>query len=153
MGFCGHLGQSWFNHPQDVFDALVSVGGKIYRDDFSWGRVEASLGNYAFPGVDTNLINQDTFISLAQEENIETLAILDYGNSLYGPDSPVGYKGGLPLTAGERTAFCNYVSYLVKELKERPVEFELWNEWNVPLGATTAEKTANEHLDPSPLFL
>lgn len=148
MGYCGHLGQSWFDPPQDVLDALLYVGGKIYRDDFSWGRVEASLGVLAFPGVNTNLLSQDAFITIAQQQDVETLAILDYGNSFYGPTVPAGYKGGLPLTEEERTAFSNYTRYLVSELSGRQVQFELWNEWNVPLGATTAEKTANEHLDP-----
>lgn len=148
MGFCGHIGTTWADTPQDYINALSGVGATILREDIKWARVESSLGNYAFPGVDVELNRLDDAMTLAESSGISTLAILDYGNSLYGPASPVGYKGGLPLTEEERTAFSNYAVYLVNELASRDVQFELWNEWNVPLGATTAQTAAGEHEDP-----
>lgn len=148
MGFCGHIGTTWVDTPTSYVNALTSIGGRIMREDVKWGRVEPTLGNYEYPGASAEHIRLDAAMQLAQAQGIETVAIFDYGISLYGPDEPAGYKGGLPLTQEERTGFANYAAYLAGALADRPVTFEVWNEWNIALGATTTEKDAGEHLDP-----
>lgn len=148
MGFCGHIGTTWVDDPQEYVEALTSVGGKVMREDLKWSRVEPTLGQYSFPGVNAELLRMDAAMTLAESQGIETLAILDYGNSLYGPESPANYKGGLTLTEAERNGFANYAAFLADALKDRPVEYELWNEWNVPLGSTAAQQVAGEHIDP-----
>lgn len=148
MGFCGHIGTTWVDTPAQYINALTNVGAKILREDVKWGRVEPTLGNYEYPGSTAEHIRLEAALQLAQTQGIEAIAILDYGISLYGPDEPAGYKGGLPLTQEERTGFANYGAYLATTFQGRPIEFEVWNEWNIGLGATTTEKNAGAHLDP-----
>lgn len=148
MGFCGHIGTTWVDTPTSYVNALTSIGGRIMREDVKWGRVEPTLGNYEYPGSTAEHIRLDAAMQLAQAQGIETVAIFDYGISLYGTDQPAGYAGGLPLSQGERTGFANYAAYLAGALAGRPVQYEVWNEWNIGLGATTTEKDAGAHLDP-----
>ena len=150
FGACGHIGRIWTESPETYIEKIKSINANAFRSDVTWGRVEPSStpGTLAFPGTNAELIRLNNSINVGLQNGVDTMLILDYGNSGYGPSSPPGYKGGLTLTSEEISAFTNYASHVTEQTVGRVSRFEVWNEWNIGLGATQAQKDALEYIDP-----
>jgi beta-glucosidase/6-phospho-beta-glucosidase/beta-galactosidase len=66
---------------------------------------------------------------------VRPLLILDYGNPLY--------DGGGQFSSPEAiAAWTRYVRFVVKHFKGRVDQFEVWNEWNIGAGGTSAQRAA-----------
>lgn len=106
-----------FTHPQPgEMEAIAAAGFKWVRMDLTWENVERRRGAYDFSAFD------ELMASLAKN-HLRALLILDYGNPVYGSDSPH--------TAEQRKAFANYVAAAVKHYRHRGVLWEMWNEPNL----------------------
>ena len=137
------LDRETFN-PQDFYDLVGEIGIKRVRCQTGWIRSERVRGEYDFSWLD------DIVDSLSQR-GIRTWFSLGYGNPLYTPVSEYeeirrksgknilsgrirGYVGEVPLYHGEDAmrGFLNYVRALAGHFKNRVMEWEIWNEPDVP---------------------
>jgi hypothetical protein len=107
----------------DAFTAMNAIGIKSVRFDVPWKQVEVKAGQYQIPDW------VEATVAAAQAANMLPLAILDYGNPLYGNDKPK--------TPEAIEAFSRYAAFVVKHFKGRINHFELWNEWETHTGNTT----------------
>ncbi len=106
-----------FTDPQPGEMELLAKGGfKWVRMDFAWSGIEKTKGSYDFSAY-------DRLLARLKKENIRLLAILDYGNDLYSPDSP--------RTPEARAAFARFVTASVTHFKGRGILWEMWNEPNI----------------------
>ena len=85
------------------------------RMDFAWGGTERTRGKYDFAAYDRLLASLD-------REGLRAMFILDYGNDLYGPDSP--------RTPEARAAFGRWVAAAMARYRGRGIVWEMWNEPN-----------------------
>ncbi len=107
-----------FYDNEPGMDALKSLSAKWLRMDFSWNGIEKQKGFYDFREID-KLMND------AKARGFKVLAILDYGNSLYGPEN-----NGKITSDEARAAFARYAVALAKRYADRKVIWEIWNEPN-----------------------
>lgn len=101
-----------------VISYLKKYNINSIRVDYPWKFVERDKGKYQSASA-----KLDEFIYLAKKNDIESLIILDYGNSLYGP--------GRPTNAEQVMAFSNYAAWVARHFKNIHPSYEVWNEWSV----------------------
>lgn len=106
-----------FAEPQQgEMELLAAAGFKYVRYDLAWARVERERGVYVFD-------RYDSLMTSLGRHGIRPLFILDYGNKLYGEDSPRSPE--------QRKAFVNYVLASMRRYANKGVIWELWNEPNI----------------------
>lgn len=93
-----------------------------------WETIEQSPGNFTISGRNADVLK--AFEAIGNKNCL----ILCYGNSKHNI--------GLPLTAAEREKYLAYVTWLVPRVAHCVSVFEVWNEWNIWLGGTPAQKAA-----------
>lgn len=120
VGMCTHFSQDKGDVDLSV-DLLKNSGVKWIRDECHWGNVEKEKGVYVIPEKNNNYVNK------ALESGIQTLIVLDYGNSFYD-------GGNAPYTAEGREAFANYAKAVAQHFKGRVYAYEIWNEWSGGFG-------------------
>ena len=97
-------------------EMLAAAGFHWVRMDFSWGRTEHRPGEYDFSVY-------DRLLSSLEAQKLRALFILDYGNSLYEPDSSVATEVG-------RRAFSRWAAAATAHFKGHGILWEIWNEPN-----------------------
>ena len=95
---------------------MADTGLTWVRMDFQWADIERKAGVYDFSDYDYLLKDLDSY-------HIHPLLILDYGNPLYGKDSPH--------TDEARAAFAKWAAASVTHFAGRGVIWEMWNEPNI----------------------
>lgn len=116
-----------FTHPQPgEMEAIAAAGFKWVRMDLTWENVERQRGVY-------NFADYDELMASLTKNHLRALLILDYGNPLYGGDSPH--------TAEQRNAFANFAAASVKHFRHRGVLWEMWNEPNLNFWKPVANAT------------
>lgn len=115
-GVCTHFEHGDADRP----DLLRDVGYRVVRADLLWDKIEKTKGIYDF-----SLF--DRIAREAEKNGIRTLFILSYSNPLYIPtDQP-------PLTDTQIDAFTRFCGAAARHFRNRPVDFEVWNEPNLYL--------------------
>ena len=104
------------NHKRSV-EAVSELGIRQVRDECFWHIVEKDRGVYKIP--EHVLKNLDTSL----QAGLDTLIILNYANDLYD-------KGMAPSSEEAVKAFGRYCYTMAKELKDKVLYFEIWNEPN-----------------------
>lgn len=118
----GNVPDGWgvnihFTHPmRGEMDKIQAAGFKWVRMDFFWPDIEKRRGHYNFSDYDLLMRSLD-------RHHIRPIFILDYGNPIYGPDSPN--------TTAEVHAFTRFVAASVRHFRDRGIVWEMWNEPNI----------------------
>jgi hypothetical protein len=102
----------------------AAAGFNAIRMDVPWRVVEKRAGSYKIPAL------WDFIVDSAKIRGIDVLMILDYGNPLYN-------RGDKPVTPSAVAAFAKYAAAVAGHFRHSVRHFEIWNEWNGPLGNTT----------------
>lgn len=124
------VGSGWgvnihFTKPEPgEMDAIAGAGFKWVRMDFMWAAVERVRGRYDFSAY-------DELMTALADHHMRALFILDYGNDLYGPDSPN--------TDAQRAAFARFAGAAMAHFRHRGVVWELWNEPNISFWKPTPD--------------
>lgn len=148
QGFGSHLAMTGRTYTAASVCATVQyLNGRIHRDELKWGGVESIRGTYSFPGSNAQIQKLADFCNISKDYGIEPYIVLDSGNANYGFDSPVGYKGGLPLDSDELEGYSNYCGWIVSQVP-KVTKFELWNEFNIDGLSTPQENTDNAGAPP-----
>ncbi|MBN1476685.1 cellulase family glycosylhydrolase, partial [Candidatus Sumerlaeota bacterium] len=120
----------WANDPrlEEILDLMQAAGIRVARFDLCWWNLcEREPGVYNFtapdhPGYES--WNTDRLIDMLRERDIESYAILCYGNAMYddevGPHSPEG-----------RAAFAAYCRVAAERYRDTVTIWEIWNEPNL----------------------
>jgi MYXO-CTERM domain-containing protein len=108
-----------FTTDDQALDALHSAGFQWVRMDLFWSAVEQQ-GAYDFG-------QYDGLVSALQSRDMRAHFILCYSH----PDHSSG-DSWAPQTPGEITAFGDYAEAAAKHFAGKPVQFEVWNEANIP---------------------
>jgi hypothetical protein len=124
VGVCTH-----FSQGKGILDANLAVirqsGAISIRDEVAWGAVEREKGQYSMPQA------FDDYVNRALHAGLQPLLILDYGNRFYDdhdkPTSPEAIE-----------AFTRYAEFIVRHFKGKVRMYEVWNEWDIAIGGTTA---------------
>ncbi len=113
----GMNSHGWGYDPVDA-DAMAAAGMELDRADFTWSSIEYALGSYDFSWYDmlnTSLTNA----------GVEILALLDYGNTLYGSDAAQHI-----VTTTQINAWLAFVNATVRHFSGIR-QWEIWNEPNL----------------------
>ncbi|MEO8629596.1 MAG: DUF4082 domain-containing protein [Betaproteobacteria bacterium] len=123
-GVVTHLGPGG-GTTDPIFDHLVALGVKSYRQDIQWSWIETQRGVLSFnsPGN----VGFDNFVTRTHEAGMDPLFILCYGNALYD-------GGGFPLSEEAQAGFVRYAVFVANHFKGRVKKYEVWNEWNAGVG-------------------
>jgi hypothetical protein len=106
-----------FDAHKQAVDRIADMSIRQVRDECHWGIVEKKKGEYKIP--EHVLRNLDYSVS----RGLDTLIILDYGNSLYE-------NAKAPTLNESLEAFGKYCYTLAHELRGKVKYFEVWNEPN-----------------------
>ena len=110
--------ENFYGSNEEFIETLVKYNIKAVRFDYPWSQMEKNKGIFT-PLSDNN--KTEYLINNAWRYNIKLMAILDYGNNIYGIDKPQdGYQ------IGKFSAYCGWVA---KHLNHKVEIFEIWNEW------------------------
>jgi beta-glucosidase/6-phospho-beta-glucosidase/beta-galactosidase len=127
MGVGVHL---WAASDTDIdksIDMASRANFKLIRWDIPWKAVEARKGELSIPQ------KWDYIVSKAKRRGIESMLILDYGNTLYD-------GGDKPISSESISAFARYAAFVASHFAGRVKYYEIWNEWNLDGGQTTPGK-------------
>jgi len=120
MGVCVHAPKD--NDYSKTFQLIRMAGFTRIRTDLAWEHVEPAKGQYVMPEYMTR------FVDASEEVGIKPLIVFGYANAIVYPDGfPVI---PFPTTEESRLGCANALAYSVKELENRVIEWELWNEPN-----------------------
>jgi len=109
-----------FTDPQTgEIEMIAGAGFRWIRMDFKWDLTEKERGRYDFSAY-------DHLLSSLEQNGIQALFILDYGNSLYDDGAP-------PRGAQARQAFTRWAVAAAKHFAGRGVIWETYNEPNIKL--------------------
>jgi hypothetical protein len=107
------------------FYGLVKAGNfSSLRDELPWDDIETPPGVYKIPE------KYERIVTLAHENGVEPLIILNCGNQAYD-------GGGYPVTPKTLEAYTRYCEFVVKHFAGRVKLFEMWNEWEEGTGMVT----------------
>ncbi|AXC29492.1 glycosyl hydrolase [Raoultella sp. X13] len=115
LGVCFHPEKLSIDNTT-IFELLKKYHFVSYRTDYRWQYVEINKGEYKVPND-----RLDKLIKESNKNNITPLLILGYKNPIYSHEKPID-----PVT---RTAFVNYVNWVVNRYKKYNVTYEIYNEW------------------------
>ena len=114
-GVCAHLqSHDGGDRLAGSIAMLADIGAQFVRFDFDWKDIEPADDRFDFS-------KYDEIVSRLQQEKIEILGILDYGNTWSDP------------TTGNQQAidyFADYVYNTVKHFKTKIKHWQIWNEPN-----------------------
>jgi hypothetical protein len=106
-----------FTDPRPGELEMLAAGGFHWvRMDFSWGGTEQRPGIYDFSAY-------DRLLAALEGQKLRAIFILDYGNSLYEPDSAVATEAG-------RRAFSRWAAAAAVHFQGHGILWEIWNEPN-----------------------
>lgn len=115
LGVATHWGQSW----DTVTTTLVPKAGfSTARDEAYWSAQERTTGQIEF----TDTVRQ--YDQLLSNQGTKRIAVLSYGNTLYG-------TGEFPNSDSYRQAFARYALASVRNFGVDRALYEIWNEWNL----------------------
>jgi hypothetical protein len=116
LGAQTHFAKGW--EPVDDIAARVAAGGFAFiRDEIYWDEVETVPGVFHFPA------RFDRFVGAAGTARLGVLAILDYGNALYGDG-----RFAPPRDPGAFGRFCGAAA---RHYGDAVGAWEIWNEANL----------------------
>ncbi|MDX3002846.1 sugar-binding protein [Kribbella solani] len=119
IGVASALGFGGVANPGLEAVPLMANGGiSTARDEAFWSAAETTKGVIQFPQ------KVKDYKKALDDNHVDFLNILDYGNSLYYPDEA-------PSTDEQRAAFTRYAVAAVDEFGTEHTTYELWNEWNL----------------------
>ncbi|WP_146605050.1 sugar-binding protein [Jiangella anatolica] len=127
IGVSTHYGQAW--DPVTI-PLIARAGFSSARDEAYWAQQERTPGVFAWtPKV-------ETYANAFEDNGIDFLNILAYGNPLY-------HAGEAPATQEGWDAYARYALASMERFGTDDTIYELWNEWNWrdrsgPAGATAA---------------
>lgn len=125
VGVGAHFGQHKGLVPGNL-DMMRQAHITWFRDDMSWGQVEAQKGHLKMPA------HYDNVIHAALQRGLQPLLILDYGNKYYPPSYIV--------TDAQKQAYTRFCKYVVTRYKGKLKLYEIWNEWG---GIPNPQKPGN----------
>jgi hypothetical protein len=106
-----------FTDPRPGELEMLAAGGFHWvRMDCAWGATEKRPGEYDFSAY-------DRLLAALEAQNLRALFILDYGNSLYEPESAVASEAG-------RRAFSRWAAAAAVHFRGHGILWEIWNEPN-----------------------
>lgn len=120
------------DHAQDL-DLIAAAGFKWVREDFFWGGIERSKGEYDWS-------DYDDLVAQLEKRGLHAYFILDYSNPLYEGDvlatNPVTHAVEKHSTASPQhpesiEAFASWAAAAAKHFHGRGVIWEIWNEPNI----------------------
>ena len=114
LGMCTHFGQR--GYPLECMELMRHYGMDQFRDEVSWGGVEARPGKFSLPE------HAAAYLQHAADLKMRPLVIFDYGNRHYD-------EGGFPNSPAALAGFANYAVELVRRTQGVVGQFEVWNEW------------------------
>jgi len=103
----------------EKYQELVNQGVKISRNDIYWQSFEPTKGNFNYKPFDYRYGNFTKY-------GIESLAILDYGNT-----NILGEEYGRHIPKDKIDHWLDYVNEAILRYKENVTYFEIWNEPNI----------------------
>jgi len=124
VGVCTHFEQGKGILAANL-DLIRQAGVASIRDEVSWSGVERQPGQFAMPD------NWNAYVRRAVETGVAPLLILDYGNRAYD-------RGDKPLSDAAMEGFARYAEFVVRHFKGTVHLYEIWNEWDIGIGGTTA---------------
>jgi hypothetical protein len=133
LGVGTHFGQT-AKTPPDLY--LTEQGKRWFdstRDEVYWGDVEREQGEFVIWGKALQSLNQLKAFADAGEPPV---VVLSYGNRMYD-------GGSQPYTEEGRAAFARYAAWIARQMGNKPVYLEIWNEWNQGSGAKPPRKTGS----------
>ena len=120
MGTCVHFDMGHNDKNLEKMMGLYQNAGFVTtRMDARWRQIELSPGAYKLPDAHTRLLK---YVS---ENDTRALLILAYGNPEITSESP-------PRSETEIAKFTAYAAEVAKLTKGLNVDFEVWNEYNLP---------------------
>lgn len=120
FGVCTHFAQKKGGDPNINMEMIKKAGVKWVRDDFSWGGIEKEKGQYTFD-------EKDAFVDKILAQDVNVLAILDYGCKYYD-------EGNAPYSDEGIAAFAKFCGETAKHYIGKIDHFEIWNEYNGGMG-------------------
>lgn len=124
MGAGTHFIGQGKGNPDSLTDILRQAGATTIRDEISWGQVETQPSVLSVPPA------QDEYVRSAVASGLDVLIILDYGNRFYD-------QGERPTSEAAMAAFTRYATFMAKHFRGVVNKFEIWNEWDIPIGGVT----------------
>ncbi|HEX7908864.1 MAG TPA: cellulase family glycosylhydrolase [Paraburkholderia sp.] len=112
-----------YRYQSDMLPRVKQAGMTAIRTDLGWSHIEKTKGVYDFDK------EVDRSVDLANQQGIEPVLILDYGNPLYG-------DGKKPVSKEAIQGYVNYAQAVVQHFGNRVRYYEIWNEWETVLGNT-----------------
>ncbi|MBD3182385.1 hypothetical protein GF312_08840 [Candidatus Poribacteria bacterium] len=129
LGMCTHFSQGKGIVESNIY-SMKMAGISSIRDESTWKDVERTK--------DVLEISEriDRYIDHANKEGIGVMMILDYSNPFYDdgdrPKSPEAVEG-----------FCRYSEHIVKHFGDKIKWYEIWNEWDIPIGLPPKHQEKN----------
>lgn len=119
-GVGAHFGQRKGYLPANL-ELMKQAGVTSLRDEIYWADVEREKGVLRVPE------EFDTYVREAAAAGIDPLLILAYSNPFYDDyDRPTSEEG----IAG----FVRYATFMAEHFRGVVDKFEVWNEWDIPIG-------------------
>jgi hypothetical protein len=120
LGMCTH-----FSQQKGIIDlnlqSMKDAGISAIRDEAAWSALERTKGVFSMPE------RFDSYVKHIDQGDVDVMLILDYANPFYDdgdrPRSPEAIEG-----------FCRYSEYMAKYFSEHVRWYEIWNEWDIPIG-------------------
>ena len=120
VGVCTHFSQRKGIVELNL-QSIKDAGISSIRDEVGWATLERAKGTLSMPE------RLDGYVRHAAQEGVDVLLVLDYSNPFYDdgdrPRSPEAIEG-----------FCRYSEYVVKHFGKQVRLYEIWNEWDIPIG-------------------
>lgn len=133
LGVGVHVGQGK-NDPHSALTWIGKAGFTSFRDEIYWHDVERQAGVFAMEG---KAATAESFFRSGGGLGYRPILILDYGN--------VNYDGGSqPYSSAGVAAFARYAGWISDRLKDVPLYYEVWNEWNYGAGTIPKVKRGDE---------
>lgn len=106
-------------------EVLKDLRAQSIRDEILWGEIETVK--------DVFTLKPSSYAKLEAWRSVgrDNVAILNYGNALYGI--------GQPYTPAERDLFVQYVRFIVQIIAPYCKYIEIWNEWSQGGGRSAAQ--------------
>ncbi len=116
VGIGTHL-MNYETSPVRGLQRVADAGINSVREDAFWSTAEPSLNQL-------RIVPQwRTYLNVAKDKNLTTLANLDYSTNFHGNLKP--------RTPEIRNAYLKYVDYVTRQLAGKVNYWDIWNEWDL----------------------